>query len=220
MAIRKVPGARRVSAKEAHELLKHSPTRDDVLSEQTWSEAHLLNDGRVLLHYRDGKGTLYPSYEALAELIRQTEELARQGPVDLSQTLLPPVGDFLRDVGALAARVGSALRIPDDALDRTQESLDAIDKAVYRLAAAKRMSSEIVTPLVAYVGEVMRLACDGRWTTVNGRNEPMVATLGEQLYQPFAIVIGELTRGRRGSLRGAVNGTLGAHRLSAPQKGS
>ena len=49
-------------------------------------------------------------------------------------------------------------------LDGTPASLDAVDKALKRIPWAKRQVPDLVTPLVAYLGEVMRRGCGGRWT--------------------------------------------------------
>ena len=82
---------------------------------------------------------------------------------DPAKELLPPLDDFLRDVDKLASSLGKVLHIPEGALDRSVESLDAVHKAVGRVRIAKRMTPEVFTPLTAYLGEVMRLVCDGRW---------------------------------------------------------
>jgi hypothetical protein len=54
------------------------------------------------------------------------------------------------------------------ALDRTPASLDAVDAALRRIPKARRESAEIVTPLVAYLGEVMRRASGGQWMKAPG----------------------------------------------------
>ena len=90
--------------------------------------------------------------------------VAAKGPVDPSLALLPPIDDFLRDVEAHAKSLGPRLRIPDEVLDGTPESLDAVDKALKRIPWAKRQVPDLVTPLVAYLGEVMRRGCGGRWS--------------------------------------------------------
>jgi hypothetical protein len=48
-----------------------------------------------------------------------------------------------------------------------------------------------VTPLVAYLGEVIRKGTGGEWSTSTARgheNEPMITTRGGGLFQPFASV--------------------------------
>jgi hypothetical protein len=164
----KIPGVRRASKKEARELSKLPWALDEALSDDTW-EARVLPDGRVLYFFRDeGGGSLYPSREALAQMLQRVKEtqaeMARTGGrFDPAKELLPPLDEFIRDVDKLASNLGKVLRIPEEALDRSVESLDLVDKALLRVTIAKRMTPEVFTPVTAYLGEVMRLVCDGRW---------------------------------------------------------
>jgi hypothetical protein len=161
-AVKKTEG--NISAKQVRELLKLGWVRDDALSDRG-SEARILSDGRaIMFHGENIFGILFPSRAALAEERRKGEELLARGSVDLTLTLLPPVADFIRDVEAHAASLGKVLRLPDAVLERTEASLDAVDAAMMRVRRAKRMTPEVVTPLMAYVGEVMCRACDGHWT--------------------------------------------------------
>jgi hypothetical protein len=163
----KIRGIRRVSKKEARELSKLAWVVDEALSGDT-NEARVLPDGRVLHFFRmEGGGNLYPSREVLAQALQwvkeSAEEAAAKGPFDPAKELLPPRDEFIRDVEKHAKGLGKVLRIPDEALDRSVESLDLVDKAVGRLRIAKRMTPEVFTPLTAYFGEVMRLVVGGRW---------------------------------------------------------
>jgi hypothetical protein len=159
----KVRGARRVSKKEALELSKLPWVADEALSDEL-NEARVLPDGRVLHFFRqEGGGNLYPSREALAELLQRVKESAAEGPFEPAKELLPPLDEFVRDVDKLASSLGKVLHIPDEALDRSVESLDLVDKALGRLRVAKRMTPEVFTAVTAYLGEVMRLVSDGRW---------------------------------------------------------
>jgi hypothetical protein len=213
MASRKIPGFRTASVKEARELSKLPWVRDEALSSRG-SEARVLPDGRVFLFVADDcPAALYPSRESLAEVCRAGEEMAKGPAVDLTQTLLPPIADFLRDVEAHAKSVGQVLRIPDEALDFTEASLDAIDAALERIRpAAKRMTPEIVTPVIAYVGEVMRRVSGGhwkQWTT----NEPLIKARDGRLLQPFSLVVLPMVEpSRRLALRAAVDVTVMAYR--------
>src|SRR5262249_55011405 len=155
--------------REVPALMALPSRRDEALSKRTGHEVWLLDDGRVLMLRRDGKGLLWTSRAPLEEFNRKVEELVAKGPVDPTRELLAPIDDFLRDVDAHVASLGERLRVPQEALDRTEASLDAVDKGIWRMAQAKRMKPEVITPLVAYVGEVMRLACNGRWTKVPTR---------------------------------------------------
>jgi hypothetical protein len=206
MATRKIPVSRNLSRKELKELFKLPWVRDEALSSPGF-EARALPDGRVIYFIAGEKGLLFPSREALAEMRRETEEWAksRGAPVDPTVTLLPPIVDFLRDVEAHAKSVGKVLGIPDEALDFTVASLDAVDAGLKRIRpAAKRMTPEIVTPVVAYVGEVMRRVSGGQWTQ-RTTNEPLIKGRDRRLLQPFApVVLPMVEPSRRMPLRAAV----------------
>ncbi len=170
MASGKIQGIRNLSKKETRELSKLLWVADDaVLS--LFGPARVLPDGRVLLCNPDGSGNLYPSRAVAEEVNRscaETERLAAEQQAgvypDPPHRLLPPIDDFLRDVEALAKSLGPRLRIPDEVLDGTPESLDAVDKALKRIPWAKRQVPDSVTPLVAYLGEVIRKGTGGYWT--------------------------------------------------------
>jgi len=163
----KIRGVRRLRKKEVQELSKLPWVVDNALSTDSF-EARVLPDGRVLHFFRfDRAGNLYPSREALAQALQwvkeTSEEAAAKGPFDPAKELLPPLDDFLRDVDEHAKSLGKVLRLSNDVLDRSIESLDAVHKAVVRIKRDKRFTPEVFTPLTAYLGEVMRLVCDGRW---------------------------------------------------------
>jgi hypothetical protein len=215
MAKHRIPGFRTASVKEARELSRLSWVRDEALS-SPGVEARVLPDGRVFLYIADDcTAALYPSRESLAEMRRAGEEMMAKGrTVDLTQTLLPPIADFLRDVETHAKGVGKALRILDEALDFTEASLDAVDAGLRRVRpAAKRMTPEIVTPVIAYVGEVMRRISGGQWTAGTTTNEPMLTARDGRLLQPFALVVVPMVEpGKRLALRAAVDITVMAYR--------
>jgi hypothetical protein len=162
----KIPGIRRLRKKEVQELSKLPWVLDKARSDES-HEARVLPDGRVLHYYRfDGGALLYPSRDAFEQAFRYWEELAaeaKKGPFDPAKELLPPLDEFIRDVDVYAKGLGKVLRIPDEKLDRSVESLNLVDEAVGHLRVAKRMTPEVFTPLTAYLGEVMRLVCNGRW---------------------------------------------------------
>ena len=245
----KVPGFRQVSAKEARELSKLPWVRDEAFSDPM-TEARILPDGRVLLFSEGERGSLYPSRESWEKMCRdseaagrRTQELLAKGPTDFSLELLPPIEDFFRDVEAHAKSLGERLHVPDEALDRSLASLEVAYKAVLKLRKVKRMAPEIITPLTAYVGEVMRGICNGQWTrspkTVrtmvqmytpervwwewgdvpvrHTQNEPMIRAHDGGMFQPFAAVVLEIMEhGARGSLRSAVEVPLIPYLRAAP----
>jgi hypothetical protein len=190
MASGKIPGVRNIPKKEVRELSKLPWVADDALLSML-GQARVLPDGRVFeSHLADGSGTLYPSRAAAEEMNRQLMETEREaaeqaaaGYPDPCLELLPPIDDFLRDVDAHAASLGKAIKVADEALDRSVASLDAVDKALKRIPWAKRPVPEILTPLVAYVGEVIRRASGGRWS-----KRPTVAWEQVSIYDPAEIL--------------------------------
>jgi hypothetical protein len=156
----------RIPAKELREYMK-LPVDQDL--SRPGEEVRILPDGRVLwkLVAARGVGT-WPSREAYVEWWRNAEEeavKARAAPHP-AQALLPPIDDFLRDVEVHARSLGPRLRIPEEVLDFTPASLDIVDKALKRIPWAKRQVPDLVTPLVAYLGEVIRRGCGGKWTKI------------------------------------------------------
>jgi hypothetical protein len=158
MAASKVQGVRRATAKEIRELSKLPWTRPELPSLPKGKDVRILPDGRVLELWADKVGVLFTSLQVFEEI----EQIAK-GPVDLTLTLLPPSEEFIRDVEAHAASLAERLRIPPEALDRSVDSLHAVDAKLKRMRRAKRLTPEIVTPLVAYVGMVMLGPCGGHW---------------------------------------------------------
>jgi hypothetical protein len=182
MVARRIPGVRNVSAKEARELSKLPWIADDeVLSQfSDHGPARVLPDGRVLLRDSLGEsGTLYPSRAAAEEMNRMCAETEREAAKQAAgvsprvgpQTLLPPIDDFLRDVEAHAKSLGARIKVAGEALDGSVASLAAVDKALKRIPWAERPVADLVMPLVAYVGEVLRKASGGRWLKTSHKHQ-------------------------------------------------
>jgi hypothetical protein len=185
MAKGKIPGMRNVSMHQARKLLKLPWVADEALS--TVGPAHVLEDGRVLVYMPgDVYGHLYPSRAVAEEMNRQYVETEREAAEQWAAglpspclTLLPPIDDFLRDVDAHADSLGKTIKVAGEALDRSIASLDAVDKALKRIPWAKRPVVEILTPLTAYVGEVMRGATGGRWSKYTQKRQVTICDPAE-----------------------------------------
>jgi hypothetical protein len=164
VTLRGVPGARRLTKKETQALSKLPWVKDEVLSSGAF-DARVLPDGQVLLclqdHGDDARGILYPSRESLAELQRLGRAEAAKPRVAPTKVLLPPIDDFLRDVEAHAHDLAKRLHLSAEVLDETEESLNMVDDRLWKLK--KRSAPQIVTPVVAYLGQVLVRATGGRW---------------------------------------------------------
>jgi len=111
--------------------------------------------------------------------------------------------------------LATSLDLPHDTLDRSDASLDAIDRAVRRIRPSRCMKDpNLFTLLVAYVGEVIRSVAGGRWEMRLAEMdattwEPWVIDGRNREFDPWWIVYKELHEwDRSGSLHGAVNTLL------------
>jgi hypothetical protein len=211
-------GIQKVAGQELREYLK-LPVDHELPPHG--GEVRVLPDGRVLykLVAEKRSATTWPSREAYTEWWRNAEEevaKARSAPHP-TVALLPPIDDFLRDVEEHAKSLGSRLNIPDEALDGSVASLGIVDKALKRIPLAERPVADLVTPLVAYVGEVLRKATAGRWIKLRPpSNEPMVTANNGQSFEVFAdVFIPMIEPSKRNPLRPTIEARL--HGAGYPQ---
>lgn len=214
------PRTRKLSRRQVHELLRREPTNVDPQLSDVGCVAHRFDDGRVLLVFEeDAKGILYESVDELEALVARVQEAVDRGPEHSAAKLIPQGRQFTQVAVSLAAQAGRALGIPDKALDGTERSLDSVEEAVRRLGARKCRTKGRFPALVAFVGEVIGRATGGCWDAfqdeITGTWEPIIRDPSGRIYQPFSIVHNELALGAGGSIRGAVDETIRAHRLGA-----
>jgi len=205
MATRKPRKQPEFSAKEL-EQIRQIPIDHELSRLSRGSEVRILADGRVLCNLKHSKNfSVMPSREAFVEWWKNAMAEATKGPIDYTLTHLPPIDDFLRDVEAHAAALGPRLGIPNATLDGTVASLEAVDKALRPIHPQDRLVADLVTPLVAYVGEVMRRASGGWWIKYPPKNEPFIKTPNGWGFQPFAeVIIPMVEPSKRPPLREAV----------------
>jgi hypothetical protein len=167
-------------------------------------EVRIVADGRVVCQVSPKKFSTWPSREVFVEWWKAAYAKAAR-PIDYTVTHLPPFDEFLRDVEAHAKALGPRLGIPDGGLDGTVASLEAVDRALERIHPQDRLVPDLVTPLVAYVGEVMRKASGGWWIKHPPKNEPFIKTPNGWGFQPFAeVLIPMVEPSKRPPLRDAV----------------
>src|SRR5581483_648099 len=120
---------------------------------------YVLADGRALVVFSDnGRGRIYESRDALATLMKEFREYAAQGPINPLIEMVPQGEAFPGLVPSLIHDLANVLRFPLEKLDGTEASLIAVDKALRRVPLERVLSPEVIAPLTAYVGEVIRLA--------------------------------------------------------------
>lgn len=161
-------------------------------------------------HHRDG--TLYESVDVLIALSEAVAAEIRKGPLRLA-TLLPQQRAFVEHVPALVAELSVQLGIPAEALDGSESSLGLVERRLRR-EPERHFDPARVAPLVAYVGEVLRKATDGRWEMRFREDtqdwEPYIVARGRS-YEPLVIFKELVERPRSLSLKGVVGAELGKY---------
>lgn len=181
-------------------------------------------DGRVFVDARgrglwlpfpeghDRFGCLYDSVDDWVASYEAAVAEARKGPVRLA-TLLPQERAFIEHVPALVSELSVQLGIPAEALDGSESSLGLVERRLRR-EPERHFDPARVAPLVAYVGEVLRKATDGRWEMRFREDtqdwEPYIVARGRS-YGPLAIFKELVERPRSLSLKGVVGAELGKY---------
>src|SRR5262245_33852937 len=152
-----------------------------------------LTDGRIP-DFSYGSVCLYESAEEYRQLLAAME----LSIVEEADRRKHPLGarfpngrGFIDAVAQLARELPGKLLIEPDVLNGSVDSLEYVDKAVRRLGGQKCFGDRtILASVVAYVGEVMREASDGRWENRgegSERWEPVIVGANGREYHPFGI---------------------------------
>jgi hypothetical protein len=155
------PRSRPAAKRETSALLKEPSTVLDAgLSKEARLPAYAISGDRVLLLLPGGYGRIYESREELLTFVREGRERAGR---DLVKEALPQQQRFVAQLEQLLQAVPDRLGIEAGALDYSEKSLAQIDRAIKKLGIERALTSDIFPVVVAYVGEVIRRALDGRW---------------------------------------------------------
>jgi len=118
---------------------------------------------RVFEHTRaKHRGVLYASRTDYLEMIREVEAYNGQ-PNHVLDDVFPYGEDFPTQVPRLIEALPGEFKLAPALLDKSLKSLPHIDKAVRRIGPGNCLTPERFPLLVAYFGEVLRLATSGRW---------------------------------------------------------
>lgn len=204
----------RISKARARELLASGEWHEDpeltsVLGFDSYQndrgQALIILAGRTGANLCDNRDALLAYYQ----------EAGEEPPTHLLEGRFPYDASFPEEVPRLVNVLAVVLGVERSALDMTERSLDLVEDTVRRIGYEKFLSEDLFPALVAYVGEVIRNATEGRWHMERAGDvwEPWIRGRDGRTHPPFAIVFRELNAGERGSIRGAVNGQIRAHRL-------
>ena len=190
--------------------------RHHELSEYLGFEFFVLGDGRALIVLGSDQGLLYASFDEFQAMQRELRERQARGPVHVLQDLLPDGREFVRHLPELLTKLPLYLGLPESALDFSKESLQFVDDAITRLGSDRVLRPDHFSALTAYVGEVIRVAVNGKWDMRLDDSgavwEPWIVDPAGGAYAAFMFVR-SLYEDEMPSLHGFVLGQLQSSRL-------
>jgi hypothetical protein len=198
-------------SKQVAELLANGAGEADLeLSAVIMADVYRLPADAVLLVQEDGRGLLYESRAELQAILTKTDTKATH----LLAGRVPQGRNFDAEVLQLAVEFTKRVDIP---LDGSEESLDMVDALVRRRGAKGFLEPTLFPGLLAYVGEVLRRAIDGRWEMVlsdDGETwEPWIVSSPGTRHPVSGILAKELFEwNKSSSIRGTFSGHISATR--------
>lgn len=208
------PKSEHITKREAEKLLASDEWEEDrematVIGLKSYRNSR--GQSLIMLFGRSG-ADLCDQRDALLDYYRSARQ---EPPKHLLVGRFPYDQSFPDAVPRLVDELSDTIGIQRTVLDGSEQSLDVVETAVRRIGYQQFLSEKRFASLVAYIGEVIRLATNGQWYMRQSGNvwEPWIKGSDGRLHPPFAIVYKELIRGRSGSIRGAVNGEIHAHLL-------
>jgi hypothetical protein len=154
---------RKLNRRETQELLSQPGcVRDEVISRKALGDAFNLPDGTVLIrHEEDGTGILWESKEEVLKIVSSPPPRPRH----VLSGRMPSGKDFLTTLPAILGRLSAALKLPPETLDFSRDSLQAIDRVIFREGGQETCLKDpsLFESLFAYIGEIMRRRRAGTW---------------------------------------------------------
>jgi hypothetical protein len=202
----KIP-LKRLNQKQVHIYLQNNKCfLDPLLTDQIphellslFNKVYRCNNGEVLIvsDFRESK--LYSSIDDWRAELEELIELSRSKPVHILYGQLPRREKFLTEISSLIDNLAKELQFDLAVFDRTLESLLIIDKVIngknQRQQYTNSKGEKILGFLIAYIGEVVRVAIDGEWSIVEITKkewEPVIVSPNGKTYDFCIMVFDEL----------------------------
>jgi hypothetical protein len=211
-----------VDAKTVDRLLteRNGQLDQTTLPPKTTLRLYVLDDGSAVLVFPDRTGRHFTSFNDMREEHRAMEERARSERAETANELPTALflsgRDFLAQLPQLMAALPGMIDVEATTLDATESSIDAIDAAIDAAGSESFLAADVFQSLVAYVGEVIRRAIDGRWelqSPDDGRTwEPDIIDAHGNRCNLLRTYKEILEHGEEGNLRAFVHHTIRTHR--------
>jgi len=157
--------------------------RERILGHTLQQELYRLSDNRIVEIF-DGSARLYASAAEYRQLLAVVEETAKRQPQHPLGTRFRQGRGFIEAAVPLAQELAGKLNLAAGVLDGSVDSLEHIDQAAQRFGGHNLVQDPaILASIVAYVGEVMRAASNGRWE-IRG---PVPGDGDEEFWQPVIV---------------------------------
>jgi hypothetical protein len=175
---------------------------------------HLLVDGGAVVLLPDGSGRLWTSRDDLFRRVRQATDAIETGTDEMAQ-LTPLDESFAAQVPELIARLRDLLSLDAEVLNLTEKSLAVVDKVIRKAGVERVLTPDLFPSLVAYVGEVIRVAIAGTWEVRYDHSrrcwEPFVLFPDGSEYAALGIYDEIQENGRRVSLEAVAHVAISRH---------
>jgi hypothetical protein len=178
-----------------------------------------LSDGRILsISY--GSARIFASADECLQLLAFVEQQTRRQSGHPLGTAFPGGQGFVPAVPELIATLPGKLHLAAGRLDGSVGSLTRLDAAVRQLGGANCLDDpNVLAPIIAYVGEVVRNATGGRWVIRSWKFPGAVASAQWQAViigadgreHPMFAIFKELLED--GSIPARIGYDIGHHRL-------
>jgi hypothetical protein len=121
---------------------------------------------KILAVSKNGTGNLYHSINGWQADLRELIDLGEREPVHILYNQIPSQERFITEIPLLISNLAKELELDPSELDKTLDSLLAVDRAVSnknRQMYIDNSNKRILGSLIAYIGETIRIAINGEW---------------------------------------------------------
>ncbi|MCY7272807.1 MAG: hypothetical protein LH702_03405 [Phormidesmis sp. CAN_BIN44] len=171
--VRRIP-LQRLNKRQARTYVQDNGcSLDPALNSQTpnnllfvFDKTYQCADGKILAVSGDGTGNLYSSADDWQTELNELIELDKLEPVHILYNQISSQERFIQEVPYLISKLAEELNIDPSELDKNLESLFIIDQIIEsknRQDYIDDNDKKILGSLIAYVGEVVRVAVNGEW---------------------------------------------------------
>jgi hypothetical protein len=195
--------------------LLNSRTPNNLLS--VFDKTYQCDNGKILAVGKDGRGNLYDSVNDWQVELDELIDLGKREPVHILYNQIPNQERFIEEIPFLISSLAKELEIDPSELDQTLESLLILDQAIATKSRQNYIDNSnrrILGSLIAYIGEVVRVAINGSWQIKQNSGsgwEPVVIATNGKISSFCIMVFDELYEAKESSFYDITSMLIEAH---------